>query len=43
MVPIYTHREPGSMLRGFKYLAVAATTLNVREMHETLDLASALN
>lgn len=40
---IYTHGGPGSVLRGFKYLAVAATALNGREMHQTSDLAPALN
>lgn len=37
----YPHGEPGSMLRGLKYLAITATALNVREMHETLHVASA--
>lgn len=40
---LYAHRQPGAALRAFKYLAVAATALNVREMHETLDLAAALH
>lgn len=41
-VPVYAHREPGSVLRGFKYLAVAATALNVREVHDTSDPTPAL-
>lgn len=40
---IYTHGEPGSMLRGLKDLAVAAAALNVKETRETIDLAPALN
>lgn len=40
---IYTHGEPGSMLRGLKDSAVAAAALNGKETRETIDLAPALN